>query len=44
MPRSRSDAEQLINDQLWSAFAAERERLDHIDNWYRWNHDQPHQQ
>jgi len=43
MPRSRSDVEQLINDQLWSAFMAERERLDRIDNWWRWSHDSPHQ-
>lgn len=43
MPRSRSDVEQLIGDQLWSAFMAERERLDTIDKWWRWSHDKPHQ-
>lgn len=43
MPRNRRDVEQLINDQLWPAFSAERDRLDRLDRWYRWDHDRPHQ-
>lgn len=33
----------LVNDQLWPAFRAERDRLNRIDAWWRWDHDNPHQ-
>lgn len=28
----------LVNDQLWKQYVEERERLDEIDCWYRWDH------
>lgn len=33
--------DKLISDTLWPAFVAERERLDALDRWYRWDHDDP---
>lgn len=39
---SPNDAKELIIDQLAPAFLAERQRLDRIDRWYRWDHDKPH--
>ena len=33
--------DKLISDTLWPAFVAERERLNAIDRWYRWDHDEP---
>lgn len=32
----------LVNDQLFPAWKAERERLERIDRWLRWDHDKPH--
>jgi hypothetical protein len=32
----------LLKKTLWPAFNAERQRLDRIDKWYRWDHDKPH--
>lgn len=37
MPRP----DKLISDTLMPAFMAEREKLDRIDSWMRWDHDQP---
>lgn len=39
---SPNDAKELTIDQLAPAFLAERTRLNRIDRWYRWDHDQPH--
>ena len=36
-------ARRLIDDQLRNPFRKERERLDRIDNWMRWDHAAPHQ-
>lgn len=33
--------DKLISDELLPAFLAERRRLDRIDSWMRWNHDDP---
>lgn len=33
-----SDVVELVEDQLWPLFVKERERLDKIDHWYRWDH------
>lgn len=32
----------LIEGTLWPAWQAEKERLDKIDAWLRWDHDKPH--
>jgi hypothetical protein len=42
MPMSQSQVVALVRDQLMPAFMAERDHLDKIDRWYRWDHDQPH--
>jgi len=42
MPLSEADAKDLVARELLPAFLAERERLDRIDRWYRWSHDEPH--
>lgn len=31
----------LVNESLWPAFKAERERLNGIDKWYRWEPEDP---
>lgn len=41
-PMSQTDLLAYIGDTLWPAFNAERKRLDRIDKWYRWDHEQPH--
>lgn len=33
--------DKLISDELLPAFFAQREQLDHVDRWYRWDHDRP---
>lgn len=33
--------DKLIRDELLPAFLAERDHLNRIDSWYRWNHDDP---
>lgn len=43
MPLSQSEAKELITEKLWPAFRDEKERLENIDKWYRWDHDRPHQ-
>lgn len=42
MALSPKDARKLVSDQLWPAFSDERKRLDKIDKWLRWEHDDPH--
>lgn len=42
MALSQADMRALIGDQLWPALQAERDRLNRIDKWYRWSHDDPH--
>lgn len=32
----------IVREQLFPAFKAEREKLDEIDKWLRWDHDKPH--
>ena len=34
---------EVVRDLLWPAFRQERDRLDKIDRWWRWEHDRPHQ-
>lgn len=36
---SRADALELVQDRLFPALLRERERLDQIDLWYRWPHE-----
>jgi hypothetical protein len=38
---SQSAVRDLISKQYLPSLIAERERLTEIDNWYRWNHDDP---
>ncbi len=38
---NRTDAVELVNDHLLPALRSERQRLDHIDAWYRWRHEDP---
>ena len=33
--------DKLISDVLFPAWRAEREQLDRLDAWYRWDHDRP---
>lgn len=42
MTMSQSELLTLINQQLWPALKAEKERLNRIDRWYRWDHDRPY--
>jgi hypothetical protein len=37
---SQSAARELVRDQLFPAWRRERERLDGIDRWYRWQQDE----
>ena len=41
MALSRSAIESLVGDQLWPQWLKEKERLDRIDKWYRWEHEDP---
>lgn len=42
MPMSQKEVKERVADVLMPAFLAERERLDRIDRWYRWDPDKPH--
>lgn len=42
MALKQKEAVELIKETLWPAFKKERDRLDRIDAWYRWDHDKPH--
>lgn len=39
MPLSSGDVIELVRDRLWTPRKGEVERLDHIDQWYRWTHE-----
>src|SRR5690606_18008225 len=36
-----NDVRELVKDVLLPAYWAERQKLDIIDRWFRWNHDAP---
>lgn len=38
---NKSDAGELVHDQLLPLLTKERERLSLVDRWYRWQHDDP---
>jgi hypothetical protein len=42
MPLTPTEVTELVKTRLFPAFKAERERLDKIDKWLRWDHDKPH--
>ncbi len=42
MALDKRGAKNLIDGELWPALKREREKLDRIDRWYRWEHDAPH--
>lgn len=42
MSLSPKSVVELVEKDLWPAFKAEKERLDKLDAWYRWDHDRPH--
>lgn len=42
MTLSQSDLLDVIKQTLWPALQAEKERLNRIDRWYRWDHDRPY--
>lgn len=42
MALSAEDARELVHDDLLGALRRERDYLDVIDRWWRWNHDPPH--
>lgn len=39
MPLSRTSVEDLVSKRLWPEWLKEKERLDKIDKWYRWQHE-----
>lgn len=39
---SASDLIERVNKEWWTPFDQERKRLDWIDKWWRWEHDDPH--
>lgn len=43
MGLSMKSAKELIETQLLPAFSSSRDKLQKIDDWYRWNHTAPHQ-
>lgn len=42
MPMSAPDLASLVGDELLPAWRTERAKLDRIDKWARWDHDNPH--
>lgn len=42
MPLSQNDAVSLAGDKLIAKWKAEREKLDRVDRWARWDHEAPH--
>ena len=38
---NRSDALEVVSDQLFPLLKKERDRLDKVDCWYRWQHEKP---
>ncbi|MPZ13768.1 MAG: phage portal protein [Chloroflexi bacterium] len=43
MARKQKEIIDIVHSTLFPAFKAEKERLDRIDKWLRWDHDKPHQ-
>lgn len=41
-PMPKVDVRDLIVKTAWPAMRAERDRLEKIDRWFRWDHDKPH--
>ena len=41
MPLSPRAVEELVAERLWPAWLKEKDRLDRIDKWYRWEHEDP---
>lgn len=41
MSLGQNELKGLLKDQLFPAFRAERDRLNRIDKWLRWDHDRP---
>lgn len=41
LPLSRSAIESLVEDRLWEQYRTEKNRLDKVDKWYRWEHEDP---
>lgn len=39
MALSKADVVELVSDQLMPTYLRERERLDRIDRWSRWQHE-----
>jgi hypothetical protein len=42
MTLSETELLELVRDTAWPAMRGERDRLDIIDRWCRWDHDKPH--
>jgi hypothetical protein len=36
------EAANLVKNELWKGWTQERDRLDRIDHWYRWTHEEIH--
>jgi hypothetical protein len=43
MPMNQRETLSITRGLLLPTFQAEKDRLDRIDDWYRWDHDAPHQ-
>lgn len=41
MPLSQPSLLDLVTERLWPQYLEEKSRLDRIDRWYRWNHEDP---
>lgn len=39
MALTKADVVELVSDQLMPTYLRERERLDRIDRWHRWQHE-----
>ena len=42
MALSPNDAVGMVKSRLWPMLAKERDRVERIDRWMRWDHDKPH--
>ena len=42
MALGQNEVRDLIGDLLLKSYKSERERLDRIDSWWRWDHEKPH--
>ena len=43
MPMTQRETLDIVRGLMFPTYQAEKDRLDRIDNWYRWEHDPPHQ-